>query len=368
MSKPRHQHYIPKSYLKNFSLERDGKYFVEAKLQNEAAPKEKLISTHDICVNKNIYTLPDGVADDKYAIEKYYASEIDAVYPEIYQLLTDETVTAIDDEQRRKIILTTMSLFFRTPKFLNLHSQRVNRSLDMAVERFIDAEGWVRIQLNGIQLDFHIDQVDFVRTQLQITNKLNFLQQHLKDLHDFVDFKMKAGLSVITVTGEIDLITSDNPVEMHSIFKNQFDPFDPSNMIQLPLDNRHYLIIYPNTEKVIEKMVFRSSRDFYFALTSNYNAEKNAEDWILGKPGTIHKHLDDQKKHWAETPENLEKMKKFEDLAKDAREISTLIDKYGITHELTLHRMTEMLAHPLHVNDIELREAYDDLKAKGYVK
>ncbi|MCW3116663.1 MAG: hypothetical protein JWM28_745 [Chitinophagaceae bacterium] len=367
MSKPRHQHYIPKSYLKNFALEQDGKYFVEAKLKNETAPKERLISIRDICVDKNIYTLPEGAADDKYAIEKYYASEIDAVYPEIYQLLTDDSVTTISDDLRRKIILTTMSLFFRTPKFLNLNAQRINWMLDMSANRFIDTKGRVRVQLNGQQLDFHIDEIERARAQLHITNKLTFLQQHLKDLHEFVDFKMNAGPSVITVDGDIDLITSDNPVEMHSIFKNKFDPFDPTNIIQLPLDNRHYLIIYPNTEEVMKEMVFRSHRDFYFVLTSNHNVEKNSEDWILGRPGTIQAHLSDQKKHWEETPENLAKVSVFEALAKDAKEIATLIDTYGITHEITIRRIKEMLEHPLHENDTELKECYCELKQKGYI-
>lgn len=92
MSTPRHQHYIPKSYLKNFALEQDGKCFVEAKLKSEEQPKEKLISIRNICVDKNIYTLPGDVAGDKYAIEKYYASAMDAVYPEIYALLSDDAI------------------------------------------------------------------------------------------------------------------------------------------------------------------------------------------------------------------------------------------------------------------------------------
>jgi len=149
MSKPKHQHYIPKSYLKNFALEQDGKYLVEAKLKSEEHPKDRLISIKDICVDKNIYTLPDDAGDDKYALEKYYAREIDSVYPEIYQLLTDEAVTIITDDQRRKIILTTMSLFFRTPKFMNLNKRRINSMLDFVVKRFVNDKGWVRVRLNG---------------------------------------------------------------------------------------------------------------------------------------------------------------------------------------------------------------------------
>lgn len=367
MSTPRHQHYIPKSYLKNFAVEQDGKYFVEAKLKTDEQPKEKLIGIRNICVDKNIYTLPEDAGSDKYALEKYYASEIDGVYPEIYQLLTDVKVTQITDEQRRNIILTTMSLFFRTPKFLNLNKQRIDRLLDMSVARFMDKEQRVRVQLNGHQLDFHIDELEEVRSQLYVDNKLAFLKQHLHDLHGFVEFKMNAGLSVITVEGEIDLITSDNPVEMHSIYNHTFDPFDPTNIIQLPLDNRHYLIIYPNTEEVIKEMVFRSSRDFYFVLTSNHNCEKNAEDWILGKPGTIHAHIADQAKHWAETPENLAKMDEFEKVSKDLKEISGLINEYGITHQITINRIKEMVTNPLHVNSKELKHTYEDLRKKGYI-
>lgn len=368
MSKPRHQHYIPKSYLRNFALAQDEKHFVEAKLKSEEEPKARLISIRDICVDKNIYTIPNNDSDEKYAIEKYYASEIDSIYQAIYQLLIDETVTEITDEQRRKIILTTMSLFFRTPKFLNLNEKRIDKILDIACNRFMNNYGWIKVQLNGYMLDFHIEEIEEVRSKLHIDNKLMFLKQHLEALHRFVEFKMNAGISVITVIGEIDLITSDNPVEMHSIFNNRFDPFDPTNIIQLPLDNRHYLIIYPNTEAVIKEMVFRSERDLYFVLTSNHNAEKNSEDWILGKPGSIHAHLADQKKYFEKTPENIQKIDEFEALANDAKELSKLMDQFGLTHELTLKKITDLLQSPSHLNDSELKRTYEELMRRGYYK
>ncbi|MDB5117051.1 MAG: hypothetical protein JWQ79_2543 [Mucilaginibacter sp.] len=117
MSKLQHQHFIPRSYLKNFSVTQDDKHFVEAKLRNDAAPKKDLISIKDICVNKNLYTLPNKTGDEKYALENYYADEIDKVYPEVYEWLVNPQIVKIDPEQRIKIVMTTMSLFFRTPKF-----------------------------------------------------------------------------------------------------------------------------------------------------------------------------------------------------------------------------------------------------------
>jgi hypothetical protein len=54
MNKPRHQHFIPKSYLKNFFIEKDKNYFVEAKLKTEESPRSNLIYINVICVNRNL--------------------------------------------------------------------------------------------------------------------------------------------------------------------------------------------------------------------------------------------------------------------------------------------------------------------------
>ena len=118
MSNPVHQHFIPKSYLKNFALEKDKKFFVEAKLKREDSPKDRLLSINDICVDKNIYTLPiEEENDKKYSLEKFYAEKVDSLYPWIYKKLTDPNVVYINSFERAQIIMITMSLFFRTPKF-----------------------------------------------------------------------------------------------------------------------------------------------------------------------------------------------------------------------------------------------------------
>ncbi len=367
MSNPRHQHFIPKSYLKNFALSENNKFFVEAKLKNDLEPKSKLISIRDICVDKNIYTIPINDIKDKYAIEKYYANEIDCVYPEIYKLLIDEKVENITEDQRRKIILTTMSLFFRTPKFLKLNEARIDKILDDASKENISIDGIVKVRTKTYQLEFHIDLLEEVKNDFHVVNKVHFLNKHIGDLHDFVEFKMNAGISVMKVVGEIDLITSDNPVEMHSTTKNRFHPFDPTNIIRLPLDSRHYLIIYPNTEEIIKEYIFRSERDSYFVLTSNYNSEKNSEDWILGKPGSIGAHVKDQKKYFSETPDNLKMMSVFEEMTKDLKDLGEKIDQYGITHEITLNKIKELIQKPIHQHNKNLKENYEELRKKGYI-
>ncbi|WP_410478545.1 hypothetical protein [Pedobacter gandavensis] len=70
-------------------------HLVEAKRRNELEPKKDLISTRDICVSKNLYTIPNKDGDEKFALEKYSAKEIVAVYPEVSGWLVDPTLTKI---------------------------------------------------------------------------------------------------------------------------------------------------------------------------------------------------------------------------------------------------------------------------------
>lgn len=114
-------------------------------------------------------------------------------------------------------------------------------------------------------------------------------------------------------------------------------------------------------------MVFRSRRDFYFVLTSNHNAEKNAEDWILGKPGTVLAHTIDQPKHFGDSSENASKMDAFAELTRNAKTLSNLIDQYGITHGTTINKIKEFVKDPLHKNDVALHDSYNELKRKGYI-
>ena len=116
----KHQHFIPRSYLRNFAEERNDKFFIDAKFLQSGTIKNN-ISVNDICVDKNIYTIPNA-ADDKYKLEKFYAENVDSAFPEVHRLLTNSSTTFVSPEQRQKIIYVTMSLYFRTPKFLNLQN------------------------------------------------------------------------------------------------------------------------------------------------------------------------------------------------------------------------------------------------------
>jgi len=369
MSKPKRHHYIPKCYLKNFALNQEDKFFVEAKLISEETVKTDLISTVDICVGKNLYTIPNIEGDDKYAIEKYYASEIDAVFPDVYQLLIDEEILELTDEQRRNVILTTLSLFFRTPKFLNQNAKYLDGMLQYAVQNHMGKEGRVVFKHDIYDLDFHISKVGQIREELNIQNKVAFLTDHMKDLHEFVEYKLKAGMMMITITGEGNLITSDNPVIIRSQVNKEFNLFDPTNIIHVPIDNKHYLMIAPNNEDALPNSVFRTTHDdIMFVLTNNLQVEQNAESWIFGKPGTVKAHIEDQIKYNELTPENLQHVANLEIKSKNYVKLGEMMDEYGVTDQRVISFIEQLLEDPLHKDDTNIREDYDQLKKLGWVK
>jgi hypothetical protein len=367
MSNPKHQHFIPKSYLKNFAQQEQGKFFVEAKLKSEDKPKEKLLSIQDICVDKNLYTIPHAQGDDKYKIERYYAENIDAVYPEIYALLTDSSITYITLKQRAEIVMTTMSLFFRTPKFLNLNERRVNLILDYAVKNHIDEKGIVKYKFRDYDFNFHIDEIENVKTHLRIKNKIKFLQEHLKTWHQFIEFKVKSGLVVYRMYQDNELITSDNPVSMRSMAGNPFNVFDPTNIISVPLDNKHYLTIMPNTEEATLDRIHRGERDIWFGLTTNSEVEENSEDWILGKPGSVTKHLNDQIKYNALTAENFQAVEDTEERAVDAIKLWELINRTGFRNQQVADLVKEQRKKRIHKDDPEMQKIVLELAQAGFL-
>lgn len=300
-NKPDHQHFIPRSYLRNFAQSKKDKKFVE--VADIVFKNISLASTKNICVKKGLYTLKD-MQDEAYALEKYYAEHVDSIYPEVYNLLIDKNTTIISNRQKHKIINTILSLYFRTPKFLHAHNKFTAKAIDRLIDYYPDEEENIKINYLGQKLEFLRSETEEIKRKIFEQNREEFLLTHFDAWHQFVSFKYQSAISVFEIKGDIELITSDNPVDIHSGVQNSFYLFDPTNVIQIPLDRRHYLFIYPNTEKGQSNKIFREVRDKTFALVLNHSIHKNAEMWIIGYPNTVEKHIKDQKKYNEPNEEN----------------------------------------------------------------
>ena len=364
MTSPKRQHFIPQSYLKNFATKEGDKSFVEAMNVHNGEIKYPF-SIKDICVSKNIYTIPKVPDSDKYALENYYATNVDNIYPDVYRLLTNDQIEAISNNDREKILSTALSLYFRTSKFLNLRNAELDKVFSFIDNvNFKDEEHIRSIYFGDRNYSFNKSQVDQVKEDITVNNKIDFIVGHFKQWQDFVRHKYHSQITVCRVTDEIPLITCDNPV---SIYNHRYftpDIFDPNNSIQLPLDRHYFLWISPNSQQTERNIIYRGVRDKWFAFTSNHTTQTNATDWIIGNENTIAEHLKQQKKHNEIIPENIEALDNIKIKSIMLTEYVEILQKHGMHSEIAIARFKDMQQNPIFQEDpmfqkmeIEMRES-----------
>lgn len=360
-SEPIKQHYIPRSYLKNFGVEgKKGNYFVDAyKLEDDFLLEQ--ISTKSICFKKNLYTIPNAEIDRKYDLEHHYAEHVDAEFPKIYKLLIDETVKVLTAEQKKQILYVCLSLYFRTPRFLNHQNAFTDQILDRMLLH-ADKNGDVKFTFENVKHEFNIKDIDSVRNEFKERNKVKFLVQHLEKWKEFVDYKYDCTINVHKINDDnAPLITCDNPVAIRGIKTTRFDGlFDPNAVITLPLDTKYYLEIFPNNIADGQTRIHRMVHDRDYVFTTNQIIQGNAEKLIIGKPGTIERHFQIQSSYEdAENAEQfVEKAKfKFEEMQK----FDKLCRTAGFTSKETVSQLKKMLSHEYFKNEeqlIQLKRLY----------
>ncbi len=364
MNKPDHQHFIPKAYLKNFAKRNKDKKFVE--VMDLSTKETKVVSTRSICVKTGLYTLLKTKNNDPYYLENYYAKNVDDIYQEVYDLLTDDKITQISKKQKHKIIYTLMSLYFRTPKFLNGLNKVTDESLDKVIMLTDPNDDKIKVDFLGQDLNFSRSEIEDTKKMLHEQNRHDFLATHVKEWHEFVAYKYHCAISVFKIEGDIELITSDNPVIIHSSAQNRFHLYDPTNIIEVPLDRKHFLFIYPNTESYSSTKINRGIRDKYFGLTLNLQVQRKAEQWIIGFPESCQKHIADQKKYGEETEENLKIVENIEQRAKQMSELLGVMEKFGFLSIQVAEKVKQYKALECFYGDHDLKEIIDELNQRGF--
>jgi hypothetical protein len=291
MSNPVRQHFIPRSYLNNFSESVDDKFFIHAKRSD--SDKILKLSTKDICVDKNLYTIPTEDKKRRFDIEHFYADKVDSVFPGVYNLLTYPAVNSIDFEKRLDIISTALSLYFRTPKFLNIQNQLFKDIISKSFELTKKEE--VTVKIFGEELKINRNEAEQFIKERKEHNRIKFLFQHLVSYEKFVQSKLKDNIAVYYIGDESEFITSDNPViirpyadptqpgfDHEQYYRQNINPFDPSNIIHLPIDRKTILTVLPATGEHPSDYLQRMEIGKVDVLMYNSDIQKYSEDWVLG--------------------------------------------------------------------------------------
>jgi hypothetical protein len=353
-NEPVKQHYIPRSYLKNFGVEgKKGNYFVDAyRLEDDLLLEQ--ISTKSICFEKNLYTIPNAEIDRKYDLEHHYAEHVDSEFPKIYKLLTDESIKVLTPEQKRQILYVCLSLYFRTPRFLNHQNAFTDQILDRML-LYANEKGDVKFTFEEEKHEFNIKDIDKVRYEFKERNRVKFLVQHLEKWKEFVDFKYDCTINVHRINDKnAPLITCDNPVSIRGMKTTRFEGlFNPNSVITLPLDTRYYLEIFPNSIADGQTRIHRMVHDRDYVFTTNAIIQSNAEKLIIGKPGTNERHFEIQSSY--EEGDNGEQfVEKAKYKLEQMQKFTELFEKTGLTSDETVTQLKKMLNHKYFKNEDQL--------------
>ncbi|MES2430785.1 MAG: DUF4238 domain-containing protein [Bacteroidota bacterium] len=365
MSKPRRQHFLPKSALRPFADVKDAKndkYFVE--VGNVKTKEVKYpISITNICVSKNLYTLPEAEGDAKYLVEKFYAENIDSEYPHVYKLLTDPKIEDITDEQRHKVLNVILSLYFRNARFL----QEKNIEVDEMIERmgrddFGSDDSILFLQYEKRKYNFKRTDILKIKEEIKINNRIDFIIQHLSDWQKFVKLKDQSQIGVSKIIGDIKLITGDNPVRIYNEYGDTDDIFNPSNSIQFPLDQEHLLWISPNSKEWDRNRIYRQVRDKWFAITSNHSIAIYASEWIISKQGAVGRFFREMEQYNSFTPENKQNL---DDIITISTELPKLLKfmeaNGGPFSEASKKRLNELNKCPIFSKDPQFQIFYNEI-------
>lgn len=290
MTKKQHQHTIPRTYLNKFSYKSDSAaHFVDCIDKSSMEIKPEL-STSNICVESNFYTIKELPDEEKYKIEDYYSQEIESSYTNVYNLLVDKNVVFISLSQRLDILKALLSLYFRTPKALNEFAEFSSKLLLSAKDNNIK-----ELTFLGETINLENETFKSLKKKIKENNRVDYIETQIALMNQFIAFKRFDGIVVIELTGDKEYITSDNPVTVYNKHAN-IDLFSLYNSIYVPIDNKHCVFIAPKAHGAIVNRIFRTVDSLYQDVVINDSTFQNAEKWIIGTNTGIPKFKKDLEK------------------------------------------------------------------------
>jgi hypothetical protein len=297
------QHYVPRSYLKNFG------YTVKKSTYIHAAPKSALTeiitpNLTNVCVEKDIYTLTGNNESERQALELFYSEQIEDNYDRVYKILTDDRVVEINEETHALIVLTVITMMYRTAKWIHTHNNLIDEVLSRMFEMCSTAEKDYfyyedeKIDIRGktleeVQKDFKSEgREGQVIAQLEVAMKLYQLRKF-------------DGIQVVKLEVEHELITSDNPVIYYNPYDHRIKPFDPENTLSLPLDKNHIVRIMPHSlstgdDHFIDRLSKSSAMSIGEMIGNNGSLFLNSLKYVFGSEKGLKNYQANKEKY--ETP------------------------------------------------------------------
>lgn len=318
------QHFVPRAYLKYFSDKKGSGHYNIMALPINNLVSEAIIerNTKSICYEKNLYTLPGSTNEEKMLLETFYSEEFENKYEQVYTMLTDPVKDKLSNQERKLVISTVATMFYRVPVWQKQHTEVMKRVFAMCIEA-TKQTGQKETKIEGDVYIIDGKTVDQLIAEYIANNKSNQVISQLNIALKLVSIRLERdNIYVFKLEdGDQEFITSDNPVILQNLNNQPIMPFDPSNIMKLPLDNKHYLMLMPNNDKSNLNRITRHNAQGGFSrreeLISNTEQLQGADQYILGSTSSLNRFLNIKDKDIPLTDEEQEKLDKLIELGKN---------------------------------------------------
>lgn len=292
------QHFVPKTYLKHFGTRVQKAYMINA-LPADATEKNIIFeaSTKSVAFEKHLYTLPGETIEQKMAVEKFYSDEIEQHYNDIYEILVDPNKRLITVQERELIISTVITMYYRTTKWVNASKNLMGRVF-IQMFNLCHQTGKDYFTYEGEKISIKGKTLEQFTKEFNDERQPSMILLQLETAFKLIALRMKNdGILVVKLDeGNHEYITSDNPVIANNHNSPYFAPFDPNNLLRLPLDSKHTLMLIPECLAGQELTIVRNNTKGVFVemekLTANSSQTKNAEKYIFGSKSGLESYLD----------------------------------------------------------------------------
>jgi len=314
MNETKRQHYVPRTYLQKFAVKRKKNYNINAVDKNDL---EKIIfpNVENVCLETDIYTLKGDTKEQRQALETFYSNNVENVYTEVYQTLTDETVTDISEELHHKIVMTIITMMYRTSKWIHFYNDHFDKVLEKMFsvckqtdQDYFKYEGY-KYSIKGKSLKEVQKEVNDRQKEIMVLTQLDMAFK-------LINIRKFDGILVSKLSIDNQLITSDNPVILSNIDPGRIVTFDPENMIWLPLDSRHILKIMPHSLSDGNHRITRTNHNGSISIAKmvgNNSSQLSASyKYILGSKKGLTEYI--SKKEDYEKPVSKELRKSLDDI------------------------------------------------------
>lgn len=258
MNEPIKQHYLPKTYLKRFSLcsEPPHQLYVLHKRLNKII----LGNINSIAAERHFYTVRKH--HDKYVWEKFYAKNVEPLMDRVItktscmcsNILLQNYAKILTIELKYQMAVTIMFQLLRGKHCREFEKSIYSTALPGAIDNALHLFGATDDNLSALK-EYEVSDDLFALTAMESTLDMNRFQQ-------YVNVLMKRYFVIYKIQGDVEFITSDNPVMLIDSLSLDATPFKNG------LAQHSTVIFFPISPKII---VAAYHPDLLFGSLSHIN-------------------------------------------------------------------------------------------------